>query len=69
MNDKLKLRCLVLDALVAHSGKQLTPDLIGVITTEIVNYAPPRTADCFFSVFEGEQAQALKGISGKPSNA
>lgn len=39
--SEVKLRCLVLDALVLHSGKTLTADLIGQITTEIVQYSRP----------------------------
>jgi hypothetical protein len=31
-----KLRLFILDTLVAHSGKQLLPDLIGQLTSELL---------------------------------
>jgi hypothetical protein len=39
LDKDMKFRCFVLDALVAHSGKKLLPELIGDITSEIVSRA------------------------------
>jgi len=36
LDKDIKFRCYALDSLIAHSGKPLTPDLIGQLTSEIL---------------------------------